>query len=71
MRLLPKDSWIYEKAVEWDKKLAKLFGFSGTKTLSHECADSSSLGCECLCAVMNLVESDHCRKAKASAERRA
>jgi hypothetical protein len=71
MRLLPKDSWIYAKAVEWDKKLAKLFGFSGDKTLSHECADSASAGCKCLCAVMNVVESNHCAKAKASAERSA
>jgi hypothetical protein len=65
VRLIPKGP-VYDWLVEKDKKLARLFGFSGLFTLSAECSGSRALACKCMCQVMNLIEEDHCNKAAKS-----
>ena len=65
LRLLPEGSLAYRWFEAADKWCAKhIGGFSGEYTASVECGARSTWGCRILCAVMNLIESDHCAKAR-------
>jgi hypothetical protein len=65
MRLIP-EGHLYDLLKSLDKKIARFFGFSGDHTLSAECSQSKTVACKCLCAVMDLLEADHCKKAAES-----
>lgn len=48
-----------------DKLLAVLLGWSGERSVSAECGGGSSgcRFCRFVCAILNRLETDHCRRA--------